>query len=239
MLSPTIRQFDTRRVLTTGVVAALLTAALGLLAAGTLALNARIAVGAGGPGCLSAGPVCTFRGSSASTDFFSVSADECVFTDTFVNAFDSVTNPNGQATRVVYVFMSKFNGCTGETLLSASNFNPTTGIATFNGTFQIATKLDTATINGSAPMFDNSTGAQLFTSTVNVTLRGYGGTTTFIDSSHMRTVGFMMNTHFHGTSRAAEASGVVTDAAGANLAAVPTLYASLQNSSSGTVVLSH
>jgi hypothetical protein len=76
-------------------------------------------------------------------------------------------------------------------------------------------------------------------STVTLTLRGYGATTTFIDSSHVRTAGFMMNAHFHGTRRSAEASGVVTDEAGGNLAAVPTLNASLQNSSNGTVVLSH
>jgi hypothetical protein len=239
MFSRSISPLDTRRLVAAGITMGMLIAAVGVFAFTALALNARTAVGAGGPGCFSTGPVCTFRGTAASSDFGTVSADECVFTDIFVNAIDSLTTPNRQATKTVFVFMSKFNGCTGESLLSASNFDPTTGTSVFNGTFQIGTSLDTATAIGSAPMFDNSTGAQIFTSTINVTWRGYGAATTFIDSSHHRMPGFLMNSHFHGTTRSAEASGVVTDAAGSNLAAQPTLYASLQNNSSGTVQLSH
>jgi hypothetical protein len=222
-----------------GITLGMLTVAVGAFAFATLALTTRTAAGAGGgPGCFSTSPVCTFRGLSAFTNFGSVSADGCVFTDVVVNALDNVTTPNRQTNRVVYVIMSKFNGCTGETLLSASNFDPTVGSVVFNGTIQIGKNLDAATIIGSAPMFDNSTGSQLFTSTVNVTLRGYGATTSFIDSSHVRTPGFLMNIHFQGTSRLAESSGVVTDEAGSNLATLPTIIASLQNSSSGTVLLS-
>jgi hypothetical protein len=174
-----------------------------------------------------------------SSDFGSVSADECVFTDVFVSAFNSVTAPNRVATKTVFVFMTKFDNCSGATPLSASNIDPTTGNPLFNGDFQTETNLNGGSISGSAPMFDSLTGAQSFTSTINVTFKGYGPTSTFIDSSHMRMAGFLMNNHFHGTSRAAEASGVVTDDTGSNLAAVPTLYASMQNSSSGTVQLSH
>jgi hypothetical protein len=238
MFSHATNPLDPRRVVAAGVTLGMLTAAVGAFAFAALALTTRTAAGAGGPGCFSAGPVCTVKGTSAFSDFATVSADECVFTDVFVTAFTSLTSPGHQAARVVYVSMSKFNGCTGEQLLGASNVDPATG-AVFNGTFQIGTSLDGATIVGSAPMFDNSTGAQIFTSTVNVSVHGYGGITTFIDSSHTRMPGFMMNSHYHASSRGAEASGVVTDASGTNLAAVPTLYANLQNISSGTVQISH
>jgi hypothetical protein len=45
----------------------------------------------------------------------------------------------------------------------------------------------------------------------------------------------MMNTHFTGTSRSAEVSGTLTDNGATNIAAQPTTYASLVNSSGGTV----
>jgi hypothetical protein len=87
-------------------------------------------------------------------------------------------------------------------------------------------------------MFDSSTGAPLFTSTINMTWQGFGPTSTFIDNSHIRTPGFLLNSHFMGTSIAAEASGALTDGA-SNLATAPTFNAVLENASSGTVTISH
>jgi hypothetical protein len=168
-----------------------------------------------------------------------MSTDGCVATEAFVSAFESLTSPGRIPTAPVFVSVSKYNVCTNTQIESAANFDPTSGNPVFNGTIQFGTTLGTAAISGSAPMFDTSTGVQLFTSTIKVAWKGYGPTSTFIDSSHFRSPGFLMNSHDRGTSVSAEASGVTTDESGNNLATLPTLNASVENDSSGTVVLSH
>jgi hypothetical protein len=240
MFSSTISSFGPSRRVAGGLTAAMLIAAMFVFAVVALALNTRTAVGAvGGGGCFSTtGPVCTFKSHVAFADFGSVSADGCIFTDAFVGRNENLSSPGHVATTSVFVAVSKFNGCTNTLIENATNIDPATG-PVFNGTAQFDTKLDTATVNGSAPMFDTGTGAQLFTSTINVAWHGFGPTSTFIDSSHFRSPGFLLNSHFRGTSRAAEASGVVTDETASNLATLPTLNASLENALSGTVQLSH
>lgn len=225
------------------LVAAGLTAVVVILAIGLVAFNARPAFGSGsgGGGCFSTtGPSCTFKSNNAFADFGSVSADGCIFTDVFVESFASLTSPGRTATQSVVVSVSKFDNCQGGLVIeNASNFDPSTGSPVFNGTFQFGSKLDTAAINGSAPLFDVFTGAQVFTSTITVSWQGYGPTSKFIETTHARQPGFMMNSHFTGNSRAAAASGVVTDETGANLATPPTLNANLVDSSGGTVQFSH
>lgn len=240
MFSRTISSFGTRRVLASAVTVAMLAAAMAVLGATALALNARTAAGAGGGGCFSApGPVCTFRSDVALADFGSVGADGCTVTEAFVNAFNSLTSPGHNATTDVFVAVAKFNVCTKTLLESASNFDPATGNPVFNGTVHFGPNLDSAAISGSAPMFDDMTGAQVFTSSINLAWQGFGPTSTFINGFHIRMPGLLLNSHSMGTSRQAEASGLVTDATGTNLANLPTLNASLEDDSSGTVQLSH
>jgi hypothetical protein len=240
MLSLTIRSFGTRRVLASATTLAMLGAAMAVLGAATLALNTRTAAGAGGGGCFSTpGPVCMFTSHVASAAFGSVSADGCIFTEAFVTPFENLTSPGHIATTDVFVAAAKFNACTKSVLASASNVDPTTGNPVFDGMVEFGPNLDSAAVSGSAPMFDDFSGAQLFTSNINLVWEGFGPSSTFIDSMHIRAPGFLMNTHSMGTSREAEASGLVTDATGTNLASLPTLNASLENDTSGTVQLSH
>jgi hypothetical protein len=224
------------------LVAAGLTAVLVVLAIGLVSLNARPALGAGSGGgsCFSTtGPACTFKGNNASAEFSSVSADGCIFTDVFAQPFTNLTSPGRTTTQAVGIAISKFDDCQGGLLLeNVSNFDFATGMLIFNGTLQFGSMLDTAAIIGSAPMFDNLTGMQLFTSTINVSWHGYGPTSKFIDTSHVRQPGFMMNSHFTGVSRSAEASGVVTDETGTNLATPATLNANLSDNTGGTVQFS-
>ncbi len=238
MFTRTISPFGTRHLLAAGLVAATLIALVTVSAA--TAVNTRTAVAAGGGGCfMTTGPVCTFKSHVALADFGNVSADGCTFTDAFVSPFENMTSPGHVSTLSVFVAVSKYNRCTNTVIESAINFDTATGQGpTFSGTVQFGTSLGSATVNGSAPMFDSSTGAPLFTSNVNVIWQGFGPTSTFMDSSHFRSPGFLMNSHFMGTSRAAEASGAVTDETASNLATIPTLNADLENDSSGTVFLS-
>ena len=236
MSSRTLGLSSPHRLLAGGLAGAMLVAVVSVLAA--TALNSRTAMGSGPGGCFATtGPACTFKDHVAFADFGSVSPDKCNFTDAFVNPFEALTSPGRAATTVVFVSVMKFN-CLTNTFESASNIDPATGNPVFNGTVQFGTNLDTAAINGSAPMYDASSGLQTFTSTINVTWQGFGPTSSFIDTSHFRSPGLMVNSRFMGTSRMAIASGVITDETSANLASAPSLNADLENDSSGTVFLS-
>jgi hypothetical protein len=240
MFSRSLSSLGARRLVASALTVAMLAALIAVVGAGFLTLNARTVAGAGGGGCFSTGsPVCTFKDHVAMAGFGTVSAGGCLFTEALVAPFESLTSPGNVATTNVFVAVSKFNGCTNTLLEQAINFDPATGNPVFNGTVQFGPRLDTATVSGSAPMFDAVTGAPLFTSTVNLTWQGFGPITTFIDSSHVRMPGFLVNTHFLGSSREAEASGVVSDENGTNLATQPSLKSDLEVDTTGTVLLSH
>ncbi len=240
MFTRAFKMSGKRRLIAVSLSALGLTAVVAILAVTFLALNTHTAFGSGsgGGGCFSTtGPVCTFKGNQAYADFSSVSADGCIYTDANVSPYESLTNPGRVASQTVYVTESQWNNCTGQFIWGASNMDPSTWTPTFNGTVQFGSQLSSATVNGTAPMFDYTTGAQVFTATLNVTLKGYGPASTYVDSSHYRSPGFVMSTHFNGSSRQAEASGVFTDQAGDNLATPATLNAYLSNASGGTVQL--
>jgi hypothetical protein len=214
-----------------------LAAVVGVLFVAVSPFGARVAhgSGSGGGGCISTtGPVCHFTSTNAFADFDSISSDGCSFTFASVQPFDSLTRPSNTTSQAVFVTINKFDNCQG-TFENVSNFDPSTGLSDFTGTIQFGTKLSTASVVGTAPMFDSNTGALLFTTTINVTWHGFGATTMFVTNSHSRSPGFIFNTHFNGSSRMAEASGTLTDETGANLATPATLNAELNDSSSGTV----
>jgi len=229
-----------RRLVAARVVIGLLTATIAVVSVAALTFNARTAAGQGpgpGSGCFTtSGPVCTYTHHVAVAEFDNVSADGCTFTQAFVNPFEALTSPGRVAATTVQVSASTFDICTG-TFVQALNFDPTTGNPIFSGTVQFSTLLDTAVVIGSAPMFDG-TGTQLFTSSINVTWQAYGPSSSFVDGFHFRGPGFLENIRLMGTSRAAEASGQITDEIGSNLATQPTLNASIEDAQGGTVSLS-
>jgi hypothetical protein len=230
-----------RRLAIVGITTVGVTALVAVLAFAALALHVRPAYGSGtGPGgcygTTTTGPACTVKGHQAYADFSSIGSDGCTYTDTFIQVFDSVTTPGKTASQMVLTGITQYD-CSGNLVESAYNTDPNTFAPNFTGSIQFGSGVSTATVNGTAVMYDSVTGAQ-FTSTINVTWKGYGPTTTYIDSSIIRSPGFYMNNHFHGSSRQAEASGVITDASGTNLATPATLNASLDDGTSGTVQIS-
>jgi hypothetical protein len=221
--------------------------AVAVLAA--VSLNARTVIGAGGGGgCFAtAGPICTFKSHVAFADFSAVQGVQvdaggggggggCIATDAFVQTFESLSMPGKSASTAVLVSLSTFDFCTGTQLECAGNFDPNTGAPLFDGQIQFGRDLTTASVTGTAPMFDPCTGGT-FTSTINVTWQAFGPTTTLIDNSHQRSAGFLLNSHFKGISSEAVASGVLTDATGSNRASSPTVNADMEKDSSGTVLL--
>lgn len=238
MFSRTFATLNQRRLVASGFTAVGIAALIAVLALALVSLNARAALGSGsgGGGCFSTtGPACTFSGHSANAQFSSVASDGCTVTDAFVSAFDNFTNPGRAASQSVSAAINIYNACTGVPLLSVSNFDPNTGMSNFTGTIKFSTDLSSASVNGSATMYDFLGGSAPFTSTINISWSGFGAISTFMDNSHFRAPGFMMNSHFTGVSREAEASGVLTDASGTNYATPASIFSSLENSRGGTV----
>jgi hypothetical protein len=227
-----------RRLVAAGLSVATGTAVVaGLVIAAVLLFHAKPALGSGtgpGGGCVaSPQPVCTFHGNNATADFGSVSSDGCIFTEGFIQAAESVTRPQKTNAQTVFVFMSSFDSCNNVQLEAASNTDPNTGTPNFTGTIHFGTKLASATVSGTAMLFDFVSNTTL-TATINLTWEGFGATTPSVDSSHFHGFGFLINSHFNGNSRAAEASGTLSDGT-TNFAAAPTLSAELDDAKSGTV----
>jgi len=195
------------------------------------------ASGSGGGGCAApTGPSCTFKGHNASVDFGTISNDQCpIFTDASILVFEDLQRPGNTPSQMAIVSIQQVD-CNGILLEQASNFDPNTGLSNFTGTVQFNNGLTTGTMNGTATMVDNISGTT-FTSTIHVTWLGYGPSTTSFDHSHFRGAGFIVNNRFHGSDRAAEASGTFTNLDGSNLAS-PTLNADISDSTGGTVLLS-
>jgi hypothetical protein len=221
--------------------------ALGLAVVGLVAVVATVtlvpgigrtahASGSGGGGCVATnGPSCAFKEHSANVDFGTISSDSCpIFTDATLNVFGDLQRPGKTGSQMAFVFIQQID-CNGILVEQATNFDPNTGVPNFTGTIQFNIGLTTGTMNGTATMFDAISNTS-FTTTIDVTWQGYGPTTTTIDNSHFRGAGFIVNNHFHGSDRAAEASGTFTNAGASNLAS-PTLNADINDTSGGTVML--
>lgn len=193
----------------------------------------------GGGSCFpTTGPACTYKGNSSFSDFQTVSSDGCIYTDAEVSVYNSLSRPGEVATQSVFLYISKWDSCNDVPLVEAANFDPNTGIPNFTGTVAFDGNLVSATVNGTASMYDEFTGNLLFTTSVNVTAKGYGPISSFSNSYRYSSPGFKMNSRSSGTSRPAEGSGTFTDEAGNNLAATPTLSADVENASGGTVQIS-
>lgn len=197
--------------------------------------------GSGGGGCFTNGatPVCTWKGLSSFAEFDSIDSTGCIINTAVVEQFATVYSPGRANTLFVIVALGTFDRCKQTTISTVSNFNQGTGLQDFTGTAQVGSRLMSASVNGSAQMYDDATGTPVFTSTVNVTWSGYGAATISIESNHYRDAGLVVNERFNGSTMSATASGVISDASGANAAVGTTLAASLSNASSGTVQLSH
>jgi len=234
----TFRFSGKRRIIAIGLSAATLIAAVAVVA--VMALGARTALGSGSGGgdCIStsgAEPVCTFRDNSAWVQFSDVSSDGCIFTDALVSVYDNLTVPGRTATQNVEIYISKWDNCSGTSLMSLSNYDPNTGESTFTGAIQLSPDLSMATVNGSSAMYGWYSEAPLYTAAVNLTFKGYGSTFNIVDNRRLQAPGYVENVHFTGKSRTAEATGTLTDQDGSNFAALPTTIAGLGNTNGGTV----
>jgi len=234
MLMQPGRPLAARRVAAIAIATTLLATAIAI--AGVVALTTRTAHGAiGGGGCLSPN-VCQIKSHNAFADFSSVNSTPttCVASDASIQAFQALTSPGHNTTPGVFISIFKFDCLSGNFIESVNNIDPNTGVPDFNGSAQFSTLLNTASVVGSAPMYDGG-GNFAFTTNVNLTWQAYGSTTTIIDSMHIRGAGIIVNTHSIASTRSAIASGSITDEVSSNLASQPTIQALVQDATSGVV----
>lgn len=224
---------DTRPLVVRWMTFALLASVLAFMAVGVV--NTRTAKASGGACFVTTGvPVCTFSTHAASAEFTSVSSDGCASSDSFVEPLEALNSPGRATTSSVVILISQFNSCTGAQI-SADNIDPGTGMPDFAGTLEFGTRLDSASVIGSAPMFDAFGVNPPFTSTISLSWLGFGPATAFVNVVHFMSPGLIVNFHIRGVMRQATASGMLTDATNSNLASVPAENADLENDTGGTV----
>lgn len=233
-----------RRLIAIGLSVTTILAVIVVVAVMAIGPRTALGSGTGGGGCVATGtaPACTFQNNNAYAYFDNVSSDGCIYTNVGVSLYDSLTVPGQTAKQTALIFIEKYNDCTYVPLMEAGSYDPNTGLSTFTGDIQLASDMSRATVTGTAAMYDWSNGwptQPSFTTSVSLTFKGYGSTSRYSDSQHYHSSGFVMNTHFTGTSRPAEVSGTLTDDAGNNVATVPSTFAELTNSSGGTVQIFH
>ncbi|HWQ13754.1 MAG TPA: hypothetical protein VNL77_13205 [Roseiflexaceae bacterium] len=188
------------------------------------------------PAPAQAGDVFRFKGQSASAFFSSTDPTGCVFTDVFVFASDdalqSPPGPGGAASGAgITIF--QFDVCTGTPLLDASGFS-----SLAPADFQVSARLNTATLNTTIEVFPfGPYPSPSFPVTINLTWTGTGALSRENSHFHFQSEGFMVNTHFNGSFRSAEASGSVSDGV-TNFTPEPSSFAQIQSLKSGTVMIS-
>lgn len=225
-----------RRLLAVSLAAVAL---LGVVAAvAFMSFRPKTALGSGtGPGgCISSdGPVCTFQGNTAMANFNTVSSDDgCIYTSASIQAYDNLLRPGNVTSQPVFIFTSKYDVCNDIPLQNASNMDPNTFLPQFTGTVTFDSSLQSATIIGTAPMFDYVT-SSAFTGTINITFKGYGPTVNYSNNSHFRSAGYITSSHNTGSSRTAAASGTIADEAGNNFAATPSPDGTLADARGGSL----
>ncbi|HEY7354818.1 MAG TPA: hypothetical protein VH590_00085 [Ktedonobacterales bacterium] len=202
--------FSRRRILGIGLILSVLVLASAMLVAHALpgankVANVAHASGGGGGSCVpTSGPSCHFQGNTALVNFFVSSPDGCVQTSGFLEVMQNVTHSPPDQTisgNTVFVSLSQDNFCTGDFLDVSGQGS---GV-----NFQADKGLNTASLDDSFQVVDFNTG-NTFTVTVNLTWQGVGAVSKLEDSTHFRTQGTMFNSHFNGTSRAANVSGTLS-----------------------------
>lgn len=188
--------------------------------------------------CSPDAPVCTINGNSAFVDFASVSTDGCITTDVGLEPTASFSNPGHTTESFVIVFISKYDQCNDVQVELGTNFDPNTGQADFSGTSDYGANLASATVTGTAPLYDVNTGALLFTASIDVAWQRNGDVTHNNDVEIFHTPNFNVTTNLHGANAPAVASGTFTDETGANAIATPTATAALFDSHGSQVIIS-
>jgi hypothetical protein len=183
---------------------------------------------------VSANEIFKFRGESVNAFF--AHTDGCIETSVFVAATKGVSqNPPGPGSPVsqVVLFLSQFDLCAGERLVSAESVSTVP-----EADFQVARGLAQATLNTTVTVTDfASDPPSTFDVFIDLTWTGIDPLSRESNNSHFITPpGCVINNRFHGTSRTAEASGSVSDGM-VNYTPQPSTESFILSANSGTLII--
>ncbi len=181
-----------------------------------------------------AGDIFLFRGQSADSFFSSADPTGCILTNVGVFANDGkFQSPpgSGSTSSGAFIFIDQFTVCPFfSPLLSAF------GSASLAGPdFQVLGQLNSATLDTTIPVFDFVSGSTL-SADVDLTWTGTGALSRSNSHFHFQSPGFIVNGHFNGASRPAEASGSVS-IGGTNFTPQPSVFAQIISAKSGEVII--
>ena len=149
-----------------------------------------------------------FSGKNAQAFFTSLDSTNCVETDVFILAEDTkFQQPPGRGTSGsdASLEISKFDSCAGTQLIDAFGF------ATLSPTdLQIGTNLGSAKLNTTFDVFD-FVSLNSFSVSVSLSWTSFGAPTPTNFHDFFHTPGFVLDEHFNGTARPANASGTISD----------------------------
>ena len=186
------------------------------------------------PGTAEAADVLLLKGGSAEAFFSSTDPSGCISTFVFLVANDE--NPQsppdpGSASSHAAVTISQRNECTDTVLLGA------TGLAELaDPDFQVIGPLTSATLDTTIVVFDFVSSSS-FSVDVAMTWTGTGDVNRENITDHFELPGLIVNSHFNGAHRLADASGVVTN--GVNFTPNPSFRAEINSLIAGSVFIEH
>jgi hypothetical protein len=175
-----------------------------------------------------------FTALSAQVDFSSTDSTGCIATDVFVFASEAAIishNPPGPPDSptgepIAEVHISQFDFCNNIQLVDAFCLN----FALADGEFQVFGDLNSATLNTTLSC------DTLSDVSVALTWTAVGDRTPANTHFHIRTPGFIANTHTNGPERSAVASGSISDVT-TNFTPKPSDSGTITSSKNGTVII--
>ena len=175
---------------------------------------------------LAAEPV-QFSGMGANADFSNV--EGCINTDTFVQGLDfQYKKPSGEPQSYVFLTVSQYNSCTGESILYVEAFGWVS-----ESDFQVSPKQDTATLTATVTGYDWVSQSNVELS-VDLTWTADGPVTRTKTNNHYKFPGCHINEKFTQMTRTGVAYGSVSDGE-MNFTPQPSWSASVWEFKSGSV----
>src|SRR5215208_5800849 len=147
----------------------------------------------------------TIQYSGVGADAYFSSVDGCISTDTFVQGLDyQYKKPAGEPQSYVYITVSQYNTCTGETIMYVEGQTWLSESA-----FQVSEKQETATLTATVTGVNEVSGSTVEIY-VNLTWTANGAPTRTKTNNHYNLPGCHIQEKFTQITRTAVASGTVS-----------------------------
>ena len=167
--------------------------------------------------------------SGMGADAYFSDTDGCINTDTFVQGLDfQYKKPSGEPQSYVFLTVSQYNSCTGESILYVEAFGWVS-----ESDFQVSPKQDTATLTATVTGYDWVSQSNVELS-VDLTWTAEGPATRMKTNNHYKFPGCHINEKFTQLTRTGVASGGVSDGE-MNFTPQPSWSASVWEFKSGSV----